>query len=211
MLGYLLAHWLMFLGTGIALEIMPGPGIYRGFFVTQLMGRFCPVLGLGGLLLVSGTGVAASLSLDSPAFDQGQPIPGRYSCDGEGISPPLQISDVPSGAKSLVLIVDDPDAPGGTWVHWVLYNLSPDVTALAAGVPRTQLPGPAVEANNSYHKKHYGGVCPPHGDGVHHYHFKLYALDRRLAGGLNDKAAVVNRMQGHVMEKTVLTGTFIRP
>lgn len=171
----------------------------------------CVRVAMAVVLLAASLSVAAAdLSLHSSAFGNGQPIPGRYSCDGQGISPPLVVSGVPDKARSLALIVDDPDAPSGDWIHWVVYNLAPDLVALAPGAAKHSLPGPATTVANSWHDRGYGGVCPPHGDGVHHYHFTLYALDARLPGRLNDAAAVKKAMKGHVVEKAVLIGTYQR-
>lgn len=165
---------------------------------------------LFGLLWVSSMASAAGLSLHSKAFENGQPIPKRYACNGAGLSPPLTIAGVPSRARSLALIVDDSDAPGGVFTHWVLYNLATDLVVLAPGASDQPLPGPAATADNSTHHADYHGVCPPPGDGVHHYHFKLFVLDERLPQHLDDKAAVEKAMQGHVIGKTQLVGTYQR-
>ncbi|HET7314263.1 YbhB/YbcL family Raf kinase inhibitor-like protein [Salinisphaera sp.] len=153
----------------------------------------------------------ATFTIKSPAFDNGQPIPKRFSCDGGNTSPPLTLSGVPGAAKSLALIVDDPDAPGSVFTHWVLYNLAPSLVALAPGASDQPLPGPATTADNSTRHANYHGMCPPPGDGVHHYHFKLFALDRRLPSNLADKAAVLKAMQGHVIAQTEIVGTYQRP
>ncbi len=114
----------------------------------------------------------STMHLTSKAFQEGAFIPLRYTCDGQDISPPLQWSQVPTEAKSLVLICDDPDAPMGTWVHWIVVDLPPDSKGLAEGEP---VPKPARELKNSSGRITYGGPCPPHG--IHRYFFKLYALD----------------------------------
>jgi Raf kinase inhibitor-like YbhB/YbcL family protein len=163
-----------------------------------------------GLACLASSAAAADLALSSSAFDNGDTIPEQYSCDGQGISPPLTISGVPDKAQSLALIVDDPDAPSGDWTHWVLYNLATQLVSLAPGASEQTLPGPASTAANSWHKQDYGGVCPPRGNGVHHYHFILYALDTRLADNLDDKAAVQDAMHGHVLTKAQLIGTYQR-
>lgn len=158
------------------------------------------------------TANAAGLSLQSAAFSNNGAIPKRFTCQGENISPPLRWNSVPAAAKSLVLIVDDPDAPDPsapilTWVHWVLYNLPAKNAALPAARKSSTLPGNSVAARNSWRSMEYGGPCPP--IGRHRYFFKLYALDSKL-DGLNNpgKDAVVAAMRGHIIEQTVLVGTY---
>ena len=155
---------------------------------------------------------AVTLKLVSSAFAEGSAIPKKYTCEGKDISPPLAWSGVPQGTKSLVLIVDDPDAPDPnaprmTWVHWVLYNLSPSVTGLPEGVAIKALPAGASVGLNDWKRASYGGPCPP--VGRHRYFHKLYALDAVLAG-LNqpDKAAVEAKMQPHVLAQATLIGTY---
>ena len=152
------------------------------------------------------------MNLTSSAFAQNGAIPKKYTCDGGDTSPPLSWSGVPAEAKSLVLIVDDPDAPDPaapkmTWVHWVLYNLSPSTGGLAEGVK--SLPAGTVEGTNDWQRTGYGGPCPP--VGRHRYFHKLYALDT-VIHGLNrpDKAAVERAMQGHVIARAELIGTYKR-
>ncbi|WP_353214569.1 YbhB/YbcL family Raf kinase inhibitor-like protein [Salinisphaera hydrothermalis] len=154
---------------------------------------------------------AAGLSIQSSAFKNGQPIPKRFSCSGDNQSPPLTFAGVPRNAKSLALIVDDPDAPSGLFTHWVLYNMAPDLVVLAPGASDQPLPGPAVTAKNSTHHANYHGMCPPPGDGIHHYHFKLFALDTRLPSDLANRAALVTAMKGHVIAHAQIVGTFKRP
>jgi Raf kinase inhibitor-like YbhB/YbcL family protein len=150
------------------------------------------------------------MQLKSPAFEEGKVIPEQYTCDGTDQSPPLAWSDVPKGTKSLALIVDDPDAPGGTWVHWVLYNIPPETTSLRSGLTgEGQLPTGARQGKNDFHKIGYGGPCPP--NGTHRYDFKLFALDKPLA--LSDNAAkphVEAAMSGHVLAEARLTGKYSR-
>ena len=152
------------------------------------------------------------LTLESSAFAHEGPIPPDYTCEGRDISPPLAWSGVPGDARSLVLIVDDPDAPDPaaprtTWVHWVLYNLPPETAALAAGVRPADLPAGAAEGLNDWRRTGYGGPCPP--IGRHRYFHKLYALDVELRG-LNrpTKAAVEAAMSGHVLAEAMLIGTY---
>jgi len=146
-------------------------------------------------------------TLKSPAFqDQGE-IPATFTCDAEDVSPPLEWCDVPQGSKSLVLIVDDPDAPMGTWVHWVVFNIPPEAGALSQGV--SHLPAGALEGINDFRRIGYGGPCPP--GGVHRYYFKLYALDTLLtlrSGAA--KAELLKAMQGHVLAEATLMAKYRR-
>ena len=146
-----------------------------------------------------------SIILTSTAFKEGETIPVEYTCSGQNTSPPLAWSVLPSGTQSLALIVDDPDAPAGTWVHWVLYNLPGTTNSLPAGVQK-----PGVEGQNSSRKMGYSGPCPPPGK-PHRYFFKLYALDAnlKLDPGAN-KADLEKAMQGHVLDQGQLMGTFSR-
>jgi len=146
-----------------------------------------------------------NMKLISPVFENNQFIPSKYTCDGEDINPPLQIREVPEGTKSLVLIVDDPDAPMGTWVHWVVWNIKPSTTL----IEENNLPEGAIEGINSFGKRHYGGPCPP--SGTHHYYFKLYALDKELELPLNsEKADVEKAMTGHILDSAELIGLYQR-
>jgi Raf kinase inhibitor-like YbhB/YbcL family protein len=151
-----------------------------------------------------------ALSITSSAFQNGAGIPKEYTCDGQNISPPLRWSGVPAGAGSLALIADDPDAPGGTWIHWVVYDLPATVVELSAHVPaQARLPNGGRQGKNDFRTTGYGGPCPP--SGTHRYFFKLYALDKQL--GLADgatKADVVKAMEGHVLAQGELMGTFRR-
>jgi len=150
------------------------------------------------------------LSLTSTAFADGDPIPKLYTCEGDDVSPPLSWSDVPNGTRSLVLIVDDPDAPDPaaprmTWVHWVLYNMAPDTMGLAEGI--VELPSGTKSGLNDWKRVGYGGPCPPLGR--HRYIHKLYALDRALTG-LDQpiKGEVEAAMTGHVLAEARLVGTY---
>lgn len=151
---------------------------------------------------------ALALSLHSPAFDNGKPIPSRYSCDGAGVSPPLTIGSTPDGTASLALMVEDPDAPSGTFVHWVVYNLPANTRTLANGVADGNLPSGAVEAHNSRGKTGYSGVCPP--TGSHHYVFTVFALDDRLDGDLENAQSLAQAMRGHELGSARLTGIYQR-
>lgn len=153
-----------------------------------------------------------SLTLTSDAFSHQGEIPRLYTCDGQDISPPLGWSGLPDGTRSLVLIVDDPDAPDPaapktTWVHWVLYNLPPDATGLAGGVQ--DLPAGTQQGLNDWERTGYGGPCPP--VGRHRYFHKLYALDVLLPDlGQPTKTQLEEAMQDHVLERTELVGTYQR-
>jgi Raf kinase inhibitor-like YbhB/YbcL family protein len=153
----------------------------------------------------------AIMTLRSSAFADGEPIPSRYTCEDRDVSPPLSWSGVPSGARSLALIVDDPDAPDPaapqrTWVHWVLYNLPPTVTSLADGIGASFLQG-ARAGRNDFGRARYGGPCPP--VGRHRYFFKLYALDTVLPELNKPTAATLqSAMAGHVVGQATLVGTY---
>lgn len=153
-----------------------------------------------------------SLLITSSAFSEGNEIPSEYTCDGKDISPPLNWTEVPSAAKSLVLIVDDPDAPDPaapkmTWIHWLLYNLPAKNAEMpeAAGNSEPQ-PG-VLQGLNSWSRTGYGGPCPP--IGRHRYFFKLYALDTELTDlGHPDVDKLQAAMKGHVLEESILIGTY---
>jgi Raf kinase inhibitor-like YbhB/YbcL family protein len=155
------------------------------------------------------------ITLSSKAFDEGQTIARRYTGDGKDVSPPLSWSDVPPDAKEIALICDDPDAPTPEpWVHWVIYRISPTVTELPEGIPpieRLSTPNGALQGKNSWGRIGYGGPAPPKGHGLHHYHFKLYALDTalNLRPGADNKALLA-AMAGHVLAEGELIGTYER-
>ncbi len=155
------------------------------------------------------------LRLSSPAFEHGGPIPTRFTCDGADISPALDWSGAPVGTHALALIVDDPDAPDPAapkrvWVHWVLYNLPLSSTGLAEGAGSTS-PGPGVrDALNDWNRTGYGGPCPP--IGRHRYFHKLFALDRELPdlGPKARRSDVERAMEGRILERAELIGTYER-
>jgi hypothetical protein len=152
-----------------------------------------------------------NIQITSTAFADGQPIPAKYTCEGQNISPPLKWSGTPANAKSYALIADDPDAPVGTWVHWVLYNLTATTTELAENTPKSQqLPGGAKQGLNDFRRLGYGGPCPPLGK-PHRYFFKLYALDALLdlKPGVTKKD-LLKAMEGHVLAEGQLMGTYQR-
>ncbi len=150
------------------------------------------------------------MEISSSAFNQGEMIPKKYSCDGQDISPPLKFVDVPGNSTSLVLISDDPDAPMGTWVHWVVYNLAADTENLPENVSSSDLKDRGAKLGmTSFGRPGYGGPCPP--GGTHRYFFKLYALDISLS--LSDGAAkqeVLAAMEGHILAETELMGKYRR-
>lgn len=153
-----------------------------------------------------------ALTISSPAFSDGGSIPAKFTCEGSDISPALAWSGVPDGSKSLVLIVDDPDAPDPaapkrTWVHWVLYDLPPDATGLPEAVAEDALPPGTKGGLNDWKRTGYGGPCPP--IGRHRYFFKLYALDTTLSGLRKPtKTDVEAAMQGYVLGKAQIIGTY---
>jgi len=140
-------------------------------------------------------------------FRQGEKIPARYTADGENINPPLEISEIPSGAKSLVLIIDDPDAPSGIWVHWILINIF--VSSSNFKIEENSIPRGAVQLLNSARGKNYHGPSPP--SGTHRYFFKIYALDNFLKISEDKtKREVEKEMQGHILDRAELMGLYSR-
>jgi Raf kinase inhibitor-like YbhB/YbcL family protein len=151
-----------------------------------------------------------AMRIESSAFSEGGRIPRRHTCDGKDVSPPLSWSGTPEGAKSLALICDDPDAPGKTWVHWVVFNIPPAARQLPEGIaPGEIIPGGGTQGKNDFRKLGYGGPCPP--GGTHRYQFKLYALDAELAlpAGAT-KAELEDAIEGHVLGQATLTGNYSR-
>ena len=151
-----------------------------------------------------------TITITSTVFTEGSKIPQNYTCDGEDISPPLAWSGVSDGTKSLALICDDPDAPMGTWVHWVLFNMPPSAEDLPASVPpKETLDNGAKHGINDFRKFGYGGPCPP--GGTHRYYFKLYALDTEInvEAGIT-KAQLLKTMEGHILTEGQLMGRYSR-
>jgi Raf kinase inhibitor-like YbhB/YbcL family protein len=145
-----------------------------------------------------------AFKLSSAAFAHNSYIPRKYTCDGPDVNPPLAIENVSAAARSLVLIVDDPDAPAGVWVHWVIWNIDPSVTYIR----ENSVPEGAVEGVNDFRRRGYGGPCPP---AVHRYFFKLYALDTVLSLDPRATTASVEKaMQGHIIGQTLLIGIYGR-
>ncbi len=152
------------------------------------------------------------MKLMSSAFENGERIPVRFTCEGEDLSPPLSWSGIPGATETLVLICDDPDAPDGTWSHWVVYNLSPTPSELEAGADLgDRLSESLREGRNDFGRQGYGGPCPPRGDEPHNYHFRLFALDRALDfKGSVTRAHVMDAIEGKTLAEAILIGTFAR-
>lgn len=172
-------------------------------------------IGLVAQVVPAQDGSAVRLNLSSAAFGAGQGIPSTYTCNGRDLSPPLSWSGVPAEAKSLALIVDDPDAPDPAapqrvWVHWVLYNIPANTSGLQQGVLSGALPPGTLEGVNDWKRTGYGGPCPP--IGRHRYFFRLYALDVALPDLAHPGRTKLERaMQGHIIEQTELIGLYQRP
>ena len=151
-----------------------------------------------------------TITIASSGFTEGGMIPKKFTCDAEDISPDLKWSGVPKEAKSLALICDDPDAPVGTWVHWVLFNIPADVSSLSAGVaPDPVLKNGAQHGKNDFRKLGYGGPCPP--GGTHRYFFKIYALDTLLSlESGSTKSQLLAAMKGHILAEAQLMGKYKR-
>ena len=160
------------------------------------------------ILFFSQPNSMSNLVLKSSAFKEGEFIPKKFTCDGEDINPFLEIKGVPENAKSLVLIMDDPDATrGATWDHWLVFNIDPKTQY----IDESSVPAHAIQGNNSWPKAEYGGPCPPKGSKPHRYMFKLYALDTvlDLPSGAG-KVEIEKAMEGHILEQTVLIGLYER-
>lgn len=152
-----------------------------------------------------------AIVLSSSAFQQGEKIPTVYTCDGKDLSPPLQWQGLPAETKSIAIICDDPDAPMGTWVHWVIFNLPGTLTSLEAGVLKVKsLENGAIQGWNDFGRIGYGGPCPPRGS-THRYFFKIYALDAILQLEPDiDKELLAQAMQGHILAEGHLMGKYHR-
>jgi len=151
-----------------------------------------------------------AMEIKSTVFSEGGMIPQKYTCDGMDISPPLEWASIPDGTKSLAIICDDPDAPMGTWVHWVYYNIPPSMSGMPEHVETVESPPTGgTQGINDFRKFGYGGPCPP--GGTHRYFFRLYALDTELSlppGATKDK--VMRAMKGHILAETYLMGKYRR-
>lgn len=166
---------------------------------------------IAGVFLLSGVEETMAMEIKSSAFKAQEKIPTKYTCDGADVSPPLSWTDVPEKTQSLTLISDDPDAPVGTWVHWVIYDLPPDTRELPEGVAKKDvLENGAKQGITDFKRVGYGGPCPPPGP-THRYFFKLYALDTKL--GLPPRATkrdVEKAIKGHVLAQAELVGLYRR-
>ena len=157
------------------------------------------------IVSISKSQTASSFKLTSSAFTEGKPIPAKYTCDSANVSPPLSWSGSPEKTKSFAIIMDDPDAPMGTWVHWVIYNIPGTVTSFEEKKGVTEIK--AMDGLNSWEEKGYNGPCPP--GGTHHYNFKLYALDKTLPPkDKMTKDELLEAIKGHILGETTLTGLF---
>lgn len=145
------------------------------------------------------------MKLTSPAFENNEVMPSQYTCDGENINPPLEISQVPAGTKILVLTVDDPDAPSGSWNHWLVWNI-PSTVSL---IEEDDVPEEAIQGISSFDKQEYGGPCPP--SGTHHYIFKIFALDTELSlETISTIKEVEKAMEGHIIDQAEIVGLYQR-
>ncbi|HUT66699.1 MAG TPA: YbhB/YbcL family Raf kinase inhibitor-like protein [Spirochaetota bacterium] len=155
-------------------------------------------------------GKPVDLTVESSAFQHGGMIPVKYTCDGTDVSPPITWTDGPEGTKSYAIICDDPDAPVGTWVHWVIYDIPPDVSSLPEAVPsKKALDNGADHGTNDFKRYGYGGPCPP--GGTHRYFFKVYALDALIGKGPGlKKKELLRLMEGHIVAKGELIGKYSR-
>jgi hypothetical protein len=152
-----------------------------------------------------------ALTVSSSAFKEGDRIPAKYTCQGQDVSPPLAWGEPPAGTQSFALIVDDPDAPGGVFTHWVLFNIPPDSRNLPEAVPiQAELASGALQGKTDFGRTGYGGPCPPPGR-PHRYQFTLYALDQPLGlEGGTSKKQLLSAMEGHILAQGQLTGTYQR-
>ncbi|MGA3267086.1 MAG: YbhB/YbcL family Raf kinase inhibitor-like protein [Verrucomicrobiota bacterium] len=182
-------------------------GFIKTFFAAMLLAGFATVNGTGSETI---PGAPMTLQLSSTAFADGQAIPAKYTCDGSDISPPLQWTNAPANTKSFALIADDPDAPVGTWVHWVIFDLPAGTGALPENMAKSPTTGNAKQGLNDFKRLGYGGPCPPPGK-PHRYFFKLYALDTLLdlkpGSSKND---LLKAMTGHLLAQGQLMGTYGR-
>jgi Raf kinase inhibitor-like YbhB/YbcL family protein len=181
-------------------------GVVKAVAATGLLFAF-----VCGILTAAERPAKGAFQLQSTAFGEGGFIPQKYTCSGENVSPALSWTDVPAGTKSLVLIVSDPDAPSGTWIHWIVYDLPASIRRLPEGLPKAgDIEGGGRQGTSSFQEVGYGGPCPPPGD-AHHYHFTLFALNARLglqAGATREQ--VDRAMKGRVIAKAELVGLYKR-
>ena len=170
-------------------------------------------INIGGGCVVAATAIAVTslaagggkMKVTSSAFQQGGNIPAKFTCDGANANPPLHIAQVPAEAKSLALIVDDPDAPGGLFMHWLVWNIDPKTTDIA----ENSVPPNAVQGKNGFGKSGYGGPCPP--SGAHRYYFRVYALDQTVdLPAAANRSELDGRMKGHIIGQGELMGRYSR-
>jgi Raf kinase inhibitor-like YbhB/YbcL family protein len=189
---------------------MPGNrSRHRRVFVSgaALAATFCVLMSLRVRITAAED---SGFRLSSPSFQDNAEIPARFTCSGDGLSPALAWTDPPAGTQSFALIADDPDAPGGVFTHWVIYDLPSATHQLPEGIAHTADPEGARQGRNDFDKVGYGGPCPPPGS-PHRYSFRLYALDKKLnlRGGA-PKSELERALKGHVLAQTELTGRFGR-
>ena len=179
-------------------------------FVILPLLLFCSCNGIEQADLGAEGGKNMEIKITSSAFENGGMIPAKYTCDGADVSPPLQWETVTEGTRSIALICDDPDAPMGTWVHWVLFNMPAEANELAENIPAEEtLPNGAMQGVSDFGRIGYGGPCPP--GGTHRYFFKVYALDTKVdlqAGA--DKRQLLKAMEGHILSQGQLIGKYKR-
>ena len=161
------------------------------------------------VILIAFTGLkflkVKNMKIESTSFENNSAIPAKYTCDGKDINPELRIIDVPDGTQELVLIVDDPDAPGGIWTHWTVWGISPDIDVIKEGV----LPDGAVEGVTSFGTIGYGGPCPPEGTGVHRYFFRLYALNKKIdLPAASTTEELKEKIEGSIIEEADIIGLY---
>ncbi len=176
-----------------------------GWIVLMIFYVFFPIEGVWET-----GGTAMAFEMTSSAFQQEKMIPAKYTCDGEDLSPALTWSSPPEGTASFALVCDDPDAPVGIWIHWVIYNIPAESRGLAEAVPKKErLPDDTIQGISDFKRIGYGGPCPP--SGTHRYYFKLYALDRKLdlPPGATKKS-LLHAMGGHILGEAVLMGRYKR-
>lgn len=183
-----------------------------GFFKRSiLLALCCFLMGTAALTYAENSDLPiTSISLKSTAFKNGGMIPKAHSCDGKDVSPPLSWSGVPKGTQSLAIVCEDPDAPAGIWVHWVVFNIPTDVNKLPKGLPPDgTLRDGAKQGMNDFHRLGYGGPCPP--SGTHRYYFRIYALNKKLdrKPGLT-KFQLIRAMEGHILAQGQLMGKYER-
>ena len=180
-------------------------------WVLSTLVLLCSCQGKKPALEVAKGSKSMAMTVTSTAFKEGEMIPARYTCDGKNISPPLEWTGVPANARSLAIICDDPDAPRGTWTHWIVYNLPADTTSMPEAVPTTEtLANGAKQGKNSGDTIGYSGPCPP--SGTHRYFFNIYALDNKpvLPDGAT-KEQLLHAMDGHFLGGGLLMGVYARP